>query len=488
MGTFLSTFLSDSAELPELADRVRSAGPVPFSSPLPVAGLAADSIAATKLMASLLHLVREGVRDPTSNEVPQVSIAPQLVAGAYRSDQLFRWNGNLVPAWAPLSGFFASSDGWVRTHANYPHHEAALRSLLRLEGSASAEAVAVAISRRNALDLEDEAADSGAVISAVRSPSSWRAHPQAQILETEPFISLERQHGEPGLYGLGSAAGHAPLQGVRVLDLTRVIAGPVATRSLAFFGADVLRIDNPDTPELPWLSLDTGQGKRSALLNLDDKPDRDCLEQLLTNADVIVTGYRANSLDRFGLSPVELHDRHPGLVIGRVSAWGLKGPWAERRGFDSIVQAASGIAQIHADGTGRPGALPVQALDHSAGYLLAAGIMSALRRRHLDGHGWTVNISLARVAQELLTVAPNSQVPAVGTYEIETVTAETLGGTVTCAAPAIGISGGTDQYRWIGRPWGTDQPEWAEPRSSDVRQETEETEETEEIASGIREN
>lgn len=466
MGTFLSTFLSDCAELSELADRVRSAGPVPLPSPLPVGDLAADSIAATKLMASLLHLVRKGVRDPKAREVPRVSVAPQLVAGAYRSDQLFRWNGNPAPAWAPLSGFFASSDGWVRTHANYPHHEAALRLLLRLDVSATAEAVAHAISRRSALDLEDEAAHSGAVISAVRSPRSWRGHPQAQTLKVEPFISLVQQGGA-GLHSLGSADCYAPLEGVRVLDLTRVIAGPVATRSLAFFGADVLRIDSPGMPEIPWQHLDTGQGKRSALLDLGYKPDRDRLEQLLTGADVVVTGYRPNSLDRFGLSPVDVQERHPGLVIGRVTAWGLRGPWAERRGFDSIVQAASGIAQIHADGSGRPGALPAQALDHSAGYLLAAGIMSALRRRHLAGHGWTDDISLAQVAQELLA-QPHSPPTEAGPDESRTLSAETPGGTVTCAAPAISIDSGQDSYRWIGRPWGADQPEWAEPRSADV--------------------
>jgi crotonobetainyl-CoA:carnitine CoA-transferase CaiB-like acyl-CoA transferase len=465
MGAFLSTFLSDSAELSELTDRVRSAGPVPLSSSLPVADLAADSIAATKLMASLLHLVRTGVLDPTASEVPRVNIVPQLVAGAYRSDQLFRWNGIPAPAWAPLSGFFASNDGWVRTHANYPHHEAALRSLLRLDGSASAEAFAVAISRRSALDLEGEAADSGAVISAVRSPSSWTGHPQAQTVATEPFISLERQRGTPGLHRLSPADSRAPLRGIRVLDLTRVIAGPVATRTLAFFGADVLRIDNPDRPEIPWQYLDTGQGKRSALLDLDVTADRARLDELLVAADVVVMGYRPNSLDRFGLSPGELHDRYPGLVIGRVSAWGVRGPWAERRGFDSIVQAASGIAQIHADGTGTPGALPAQALDHSAGYLLAAGIMSALRRRHLDGHGWTVDISLARVAQELLA-APRSPPPDADAYEFENVDAETPGGTVRCAAPAIGINGGADQYRWIGRLWGEDRPEWDQPRTA----------------------
>ena len=322
---------------------------------------------------------------------------------------------------------------------------------------------------RSALDLDDEAADSGAIISAVRSPSSWRGHPQAQTLEAEPFISLVQQGGDSGLHSLGSADSYAPLEGVRVLDLTRVIAGPMATRSLAFFGADVLRLDSPGMPKLRWQYLDTGQGKRSTFLDLGYKPDRDCREQLLTDADVVVTGYRPNSLDRFGLSPGELHNHHPGLVIGRVSAWGRSGPWAERRGFDSIVQAASGIAQIHADGTGRPGALPAQVLDHSAGYLLVAGIMSALRRRHHDGHGWTVDISLARVAQELLA-QPHSPPTEAGPYEIQTVNAETPEGTVTCSATAISIRRGPNRYRWIGRPWGADQPEWAEPRSADLQQ------------------
>jgi crotonobetainyl-CoA:carnitine CoA-transferase CaiB-like acyl-CoA transferase len=162
------------------------------------------------------------------------------------------------------------------------------------------------------------------------------------------------------------------LTGVRVLDLTRVLAGPVATRNLAQAGAEVLRIDSPHLPEIGWVHLDTGAGKRSTTLDLRSPSGRSTFEDLLDDADIVVTGYRPGSLDPLGLSPEELASRKPGLVVGSVSAWGTEGPWAQRRGFDSIVQAVTGIAMIEStDGT-RPGALPAQALDHSAGHLLSA--------------------------------------------------------------------------------------------------------------------
>ena len=256
----------------------------------------------------------------------------------------------------------------------------------------------------------------------------------------------------------------APLAGVRVLDLTRVIAGPVATRTLALLGADVLRVDPPDPAEIEWQHLDTGQGKRSAVLDLRDATGLRTAQDLLDAADVLVTGYRPGSIEALGLRVP------PGVVTGRVSAWGDTGPWAGRRGFDSIVQAASGIALLEGR-DGVPGALPAQALDHASGYLLAAGIVDALRLRgdevgRGDGVRRDVSVSLARTATWLLDLPgrdplhPPATVPrrpepggGPGGTGDETVTH----GSVTTARPALP---GYDDYPHPARPWTSDTPTW----------------------------
>ena len=186
-----------------------------------------------------------------------------------------------------------------------------------------------------------------------------------------------------------------PLTGIRVLDLTRVIAGPVATRALALLGAEVLRLDPPQLPELPIQHIETGQGKWSALLDLATDAGLARVNDLLKTADILVTGYRPGAIERYGF------ERPPGLVHARVSAWGTSGPWAHRRGFDSIVQAASGISLVEGDRE-HPGALPAQALDHASGYLLAAAALDALSARDADGRGRDVSVSLARTARHLL--------------------------------------------------------------------------------------
>jgi CoA-transferase family III len=200
-----------------------------------------------------------------------------------------------------------------------------------------------------------------------------------------------------------------PAAGVRVLDLTRVIAGPVCSRYLGALGADVLRLDPPHLPDLePGSPADTLLGKRSAFLDLRDDAGARRLEDLLAGADVVLLGYRPGALARFGLAPEDLADRHPGLVIAQLSAWGFTGPWAERRGFDSIVQAASGIAAIEADADGTPGALPCQLLDHGTGYLTAAAVLDAMVEQRADGGTHLRRLSLARTANWLLEDAAGS--------------------------------------------------------------------------------
>ncbi|GAB3851190.1 CoA-transferase family III protein [Dactylosporangium cerinum] len=187
-----------------------------------------------------------------------------------------------------------------------------------------------------------------------------------------------------------------------MLDLTRVIAGPVGTRMLAALGADVLRVDAPGRPELPLHAVDGVVGKASTTLDAGTPAGLETLHRLLAGADVLVTGYRPGAMRRLGLDPDQVADRHPGTIVVTLSAWGTAGPWGARRGFDSLVQVASGIGWLTRDHTGRPGALPCQLLDHATGYLAAAGALSALASRERTGVAAHLELSLARTARWLL--------------------------------------------------------------------------------------
>jgi crotonobetainyl-CoA:carnitine CoA-transferase CaiB-like acyl-CoA transferase len=225
------------------------------------------------------------------------------------------------------------------------------------------------------------------------------------------------------------------LDGLRVLDLTRVIAGPVATRTLASHGADVLRLDSPRLPEDPGGLQETGPGKRHAVVDLASRSGRATAEELLAGADVVVQGYRPGALDAFGLDPAGLVQRHPHLTVVRLRAWGAGGPWEQRRGFDSLVQAACGIADVLATAEG-PGALPAQALDHGTGHLAAAAVLRALTRRHAEGGVWAAELSLAQTARWLLGApAADAEPPAEPDVARYLVDLPSPGGPLTVVAP-----------------------------------------------------
>lgn len=454
-GRFARRAWADLGADPALFERVaRPERPVPLPSALAVGELAADSVAVASLA---LNVVRA---ECAGGDVAPVRVAPERVAASYRSERLFRLDGEPMAAWAPLSGFWVTGEGWVRTHANYPHHAARLRQLVGLPPDADASAFAAALADRGAEDLEAAAIDGGAIVAAVRDAATWREHPHARALAGRPLVDRARI-GDAAPRGWPAEPG-LPLTGIRVLDLTRVIAGPVATRDLAFAGADVLRVDSPRLPEIAAQHLDTGQGKRSTLLDLETAADRQRLAELLDLADVVVTGYRPGALARFGLDPAALVERRPGLVVGSVSAWDTVGPWAGRRGFDSIVQATIGIAVAESADGCTPGALPAQALDHSAGHLLAAAVALALARQRSEGGSHRVSVALARVGQELL--ATPGRTPADEPRDLPSGTVRTADGrTLTCAPPVLAFAGAPEAYRWAGRPWGTDTAAWLEP-------------------------
>jgi hypothetical protein len=234
----------------------------------------------------------------------------------------------------------------------------------------------------------------------MRSHDEWSDLPHARALAVLPLISIEK---------IGEAAprpwpaGDRPLAGLRVLDLSRVIAGPVAGRTLAAHGADVMLISGPDLPAIPWLTIDTGRGKLTSFVELRSEQGRDRLRDLLAQADIFSQGYRPQSIAGLGFSPQDAARISPGIVSVSLSAYGHTGPWAERRGFDSLVQTATGFnhAEGQAAGVEGPKELPAQMLDHATGYLMAFGALMAKARQSREGGSWHVRVSLAQTGRWL---------------------------------------------------------------------------------------
>lgn len=380
------------------------------------------------------------------------------VAIAYRSDRVLRIDGQAPSVWSPLSGFWRATDGWLRTHGNYPHHARALRRGMDLPADAGADDLRAAIRTASVREgVERIVSEGGLAVAVLRERPKYDA-----MLRARPLVDIRRigdtvpaQDTRASTSGIAARA--APLHGLRVLDLTRVIAGPVCTRTLALLGADVLRIDPPHIPEPEWQHLDTGHGKRSTVLDARSSQ----MTALLAEADVVVLGYRPTALERLGLSPEFLAEQYPGLIIAQLSAWGLDHP--DRAGFDSLVQAESGIAMIESPDGDRPGVLPAQALDHSAGYLLAAAICATLPRREREGGTWHVSASLRRMAAELLGMPRRDEPQPEREIDLELHSQRFVvgGRAVVTAAPALpGFSFAAP------RAWGADLPRWRSPRTA----------------------
>lgn len=434
-------------------------------SRLPVRELARACVGVASLAAAELLALRNRV------PVPAVRVDEAAVATAFVSERHLRIGGRAPTSFAPLSGFWQASDGWVRTHANYPHHRARLLDALGIADTGHDQALVGVLARelasRPALEVQETvyAADGLAVaVAPVPAPMLTRtpAPVPAPVPTAEGTALVEvRRVGRSSPRLLAPAS--LPAQGVRVLDLTRVIAGPVATRALALLGADVLRVDAPRLPEDTDAHADTGMGKRSTLLDLAAPGDRRAFEGLLSEADVVVTGYRPGALDRHGLAPDTLLARHPGLIVAQLCAWGWSGPWAGRRGFDSLVQAGTGIAAIEATADGRPGALPAQALDHGTGYLLAAAVLRALTDRQATGDGRHLRLSLAATASWLLHGIQSTPVRGdLSRYDPACWLTETASpyGPLRHALPPVHYDGAPANWDRAPTRWGTDPPNW----------------------------
>jgi crotonobetainyl-CoA:carnitine CoA-transferase CaiB-like acyl-CoA transferase len=301
--------------------------------------------------------------------------------------------------WDPIAGLYRTADGWVRLHTNFPHHRDGILALLGCDNSR--DAVAVALAQCRAVDFESEATAAGLCVAALRSFAQWDAHPHAAVLRARPPLVVERIGPAAPAPFAGNPS--RPLSGVRVLDLTRVIAGPVGARALAAHGAEVLHLTGPHLPNIAALVADTGRGKRTGQLDLRNVSGQRNLRALVAGADVFLQSYRPGALAQRGFGVAALAALRPGIVVATLSAYGETGPWAGKRGFDSLVQTATGFnaAEAEAAGEAAPRVLPAQAVDHASGYLLALGVMAALHRRATEGGSWRVGVTLAGTAQWL---------------------------------------------------------------------------------------
>ncbi|KIX95044.1 uncharacterized protein Z520_09354 [Fonsecaea multimorphosa CBS 102226] len=400
--------------------------------------LAQASIALTGLLAALIYSERQG-----SEHVPTVTVPLKHALIEFRSERFFTLGGQRLPSpWGPIGGLHRASDGYVRVHDSFPNHRAGALELLGLPEDADRKAVGAKIAPWRCVDLENAAVDAGVVIAALRSYEQWDVLPQARAIKDFPIqikkiagdgdadcgagwwsdsMSMSHDNGNARGSGADKAKDTKALRGLRVLEMSRVIAAPVAGRALAAHGADVLWITSPNLPDQPSLDRDTARGKRTARLNLDlsHKPEHNDMETLLSlldDADVFLQGYRPGSLAARGLSCETLVARRRqngikrGIICANLSAYGPDGPWSHRRGFDSLVQTCSGmnvseaehfrtgdIDQVTAadDDDTPPKPTPCQALDHASGYFLAAGIMAALCRQAHEGGSYEVSVSLA---------------------------------------------------------------------------------------------
>ncbi len=390
---------------------------------------------------------------------PAVRVDRRLASMWFASS--LRPNGwTLPPIWDAIVGDYQTDDGWIKLHTNAPAHRAAALDVLGVPAEKDAVTKAVSGWKKDA--LEAAIVDRGGCAAAMRSAADWRAHPQGRAVAAEPLFHLAvMNEGSPPKW---SVPRERPLSGIRMLDLTRVLAGPVATRFLAGLGADVLRVDPPGWEE-PALVPEVTLGKRCTRLNLRDRAGRSRFIDLLSQADVLVHGYRPEALARLGFDPNRRRETRPGLIDVTLDAYGWTGPWAARRGFDSLVQMSSGIAEagMRASGGLRPTPLPVQALDHATGYLLAAAVLRGLTTRLTTGAGLEARTSLARVATVLIDHPVGSsasplapETPADFSDEIEA----TAWGPARRLRPPITIAGAPLRWDRPAVSLGSSPPSW----------------------------
>jgi crotonobetainyl-CoA:carnitine CoA-transferase CaiB-like acyl-CoA transferase len=448
---------------PSSLDDLEVAGEAPvYRSRYRADDAATATIGVTASAAAEVWRVRSGTSHAARVDARHAAIA-------FRSERYLRVDGGPPPesgGW--IGGFYPSRDGRiVHVHTSFLHHQE--RELEVLGCAATKEAVAAAVATWDAEALEAAIQAGGGVARVLRTPAEWAAHPQGRAVAALPPLVTERLEDAPARTFAGPGA--LPLEGVRVLDLTRVIAGPVCGRTLAACGADVLLVGNGDLPQLETFQIDTGFGKRATHLDLRSSEGRARLLALAAEADVLVQAFRPGALEAIGLGFADLAKVRPGIVYLSLNAWSHAGPWAMQRGFDSLVQTASGIAYAPAEGAegGAPSPLPAQVLDHGTGYIAAASVMRALVDQSREGGSRHLRVSLAQTGAWFTGLGAGDEAqggdPAFDDVRDLLAELPSAWGALTYVRPAISLDGAALAWTTPPQPGGASAPEWRPRRS-----------------------
>ena len=452
------TNLGDGVDISGDADPIL---PTPFR----IGETAAASLASVGLAVSDLWQLRTGRRQ-------EISVDARRASASLRSGKYLVLDGKPVAAErTPVMGVYPAKEGrWSYLHCNFPNHRDAALGVLGVEEDR--EAVRRVVAQWDALELEEAIIAAKGAGGMVRTMQEWAQHPQSAAVASLPLLEIQKIGDCPPQ---PLPEGSRPLSGIRVLDLTRVLAGPTCARTLAEHGADVMKISGPHLPFSPSQELDTGHGKLSAHVDLRESTQVEALRDLIRETDVFSQGYRPGTLAQRGLSPKDLAELRPGIVYVSLSAFGRVGPWAERRGFDTVVQTVSGIT--HRQGELFPGAepgpqfYPVSAIDYLTGYLMAFGALVALTRRTREGGSWLVRVSLAQTGRWLVD---RGQVPEPELKDVpEEFTAEEIerwctttdspSGRLSHLAPVLELSETSPYWARPTVPLGSHDPVWPKP-------------------------
>jgi crotonobetainyl-CoA:carnitine CoA-transferase CaiB-like acyl-CoA transferase len=431
-------------------------------TPFRIGETSAAALAAVGLAVSELWALRTGRRQ-------EVAVDTRQATASLRSGHYMKMEGAPVSTErnAVMGVYPARNSRWSYLHCNFPNHRAAALRVLGVPEDR--EAVRQAVAKWDALELEEAIIAAKGAGGMVRTMEEWGRHPQAAAIASLPLMEIVKIGDSPPET---LPDGDRPLSGVRVLDLTRVLAGPTCARTLAEHGADVLKITGAHLPNLGYQEYDTGHGKLAAHLDLREPNDLETLRGLVREADVFSQGYRPGALGNRGLSPEALAELRPGIVFVSLSAFSHVGPWASRRGFDTVVQTVSGITSRQGDlfpgSAPGPQFYPVSAIDYLTGYLMAFGAMVALARRAREGGSWLVRISLAQtgrwlvgrgqVRQAALENVPKEFTPA----ELErwTIASDTPAGRLHHLGPVVRLSETPPRWARPSVPLGYHEPVW----------------------------
>ncbi|KAH7329682.1 hypothetical protein B0I35DRAFT_474252 [Stachybotrys elegans] len=460
----------DAIDLPDAHERPT----LPSSYKLGI--LAQSSIALSALGAAAIHRLRNNL--PAT---PKVNVPLQHATAEFKSERLYTLNGKPAPSpWGPIGGLHKASDGYIRVHDSFPNHGYGMLELVGLPKTATRQDLAKKIAPWAAIDLEHVSTVEGKLAAyALRSYAQWDALPQSRALsnfpiDVNPLVGPSHDSQQTGLPAWMPSGNSQCLKGLKVVEMSRVIAAPLCGKTLAAHGADVIWVTSPTLPDLPTMDRDFGRGKRTVHIDIHNPSDKARLIELIRTCDVFVQGFRPNSLSRYGLSPEEILKLNPNIIMANMSAFGPRGPWAGRRGYDSLVQTCSGMNVSEAEhaGTGEPAKpTPCQALDHAGGYFLATGVIAAVYRRALTpGFGsWRVDVSLAGVMKYLRSMGQYPGVTGFDSKDYETPsdaspeffeTRDTGFGLMQAIKHSATIEGCKVGWDIMPKPLGSDQAEW----------------------------